>query len=395
MSMRVRAAILGAFPFPYPQGSQIFAADHSRALARADFDVRLFTYGRGIGTPPDDLALAPSPRWLSPTAMRSGPTLGKLPADAALLATYVRAARQEGFDIAFAHNAEAALIAIAARSITRIPVIYVAHTILRHELSAYANVRFAAALQAIGDRLDRVIARHADGIIALSEDAREDLAPHARGPTEVIAPGLDATAPPVAAAIESTCAAFGLERDGFALYCGNLDGYQDLDLLAGAADVLRGHNDLPLVIATHDASHIPPSLAGLRCIEVRDFAQTRALIFASQSLVLCRRRRGGFPIKLLNYMEAGRPIVAFERVASGFEHLSSGWLLAHDAGARELAGAIDTLSRDAALREELGRGARALLETEHGWAQLAQRTRTFAETVLSGAQAPSRRMPIH
>ncbi|MBW2293478.1 MAG: hypothetical protein JRG94_14370 [Deltaproteobacteria bacterium] len=43
----MRAAVLGAFPYPYPQGSQVFVTDHSRALRGVGFEVSLFTYGRG------------------------------------------------------------------------------------------------------------------------------------------------------------------------------------------------------------------------------------------------------------------------------------------------------------------------------------------------------------
>jgi len=393
----MRAAILGAFPYPYPQGSQIFATQHARALVRAGTQVRLFTYGRGSGKRPEDLELTAPPRWLSPTRMRSGPTLAKPAADTALLASYLEACRASPFDVAFAHNAEAALIAIAARAITHTPVIYVAHTILRHELSAYAPERFARALHAVGRGVDRLIARHADGIVALCDDAHEDLAPLARGPIEVIPPGLDPAEAPSNEEVDRCCLHFGLERGDFALYCGNLDGYQDLELLADAARALHTSTALPLVIATHDASDVPRALAGqpnLHCIEVRDFAQTRALICASQSLLLCRRRRGGFPIKLLNYMEAGQPIVAFERVAPGFTHLENAWLLEPDAGAGELAQAIQSLWRDAALRARLGEGARRLLESRHGWAQLTQRTCAFAEEVIADHSARRTRRPM-
>jgi glycosyltransferase involved in cell wall biosynthesis len=109
----------------------------------------------------------------------------------------------------------------------------------------------------------------------------------------------------------------------------------------------------------------------------------RALIFGSQSVVLCRRRRGGFPIKLLNYMEAQKPIIAFENIAPGFEHMTNAWLLDENADAGGLAAALRTLAHEPALRQTLGAGARELLETDHGWKQIAQRTCALAENVMS------------
>lgn len=396
----MRAAVQGAFAYPYPQGSQVFVTDHSRALSGVGFDVSLFTYGRGTGRAPDDLDLVASPRWLSPTAMRSGPALAKLPADAALLSMVLAAHRERPFDISFAHNAEAATVALAARSITRTPVIYVAHTIMRNELASYAAGRWNRALCEIGKRLDRFIARRVDGIIALCEDASTLLAPHARGPLAVIPPGLDPQPAPLPSQVAQVCAHHGLRPDHYTLYSGNLDGYQDLHLLADAARECAQECDreaLQIVVATHDASQIPESIRGLdnlACIEVEEFSEMRCLIAGAQSVVLPRRRQGGFPIKLLNYMEAAKPIVAYERVAPGFEHLRNAWLLNSNAGGKELAKALQVLALRDDLRADLGRGARQLLEDAHPSAQLAQKTRVFAEAVVADHSASRTHLPI-
>jgi glycosyltransferase involved in cell wall biosynthesis len=120
----------------------------------------------------------------------------------------------------------------------------------------------------------------------------------------------------------------------------------------------------------------------------------RALIAGAQSVVLPRRRQGGFPIKLLNYMEAAKPIVAYERVAPGFEHLRNAWLLNSDASGKDLANALQTLARRDDLRSDLGRGARRLLEDAHPRAQLAQKTRSFAEAVVADRSASRTHLPI-
>jgi 1,2-diacylglycerol 3-alpha-glucosyltransferase len=383
----MRLAMIGAFPFPYPQGSQIYLAEQARAVAALGARPVLVTYGRGSGAPPDDLVLAPGPRWLSPRAMRSGPQWSKPAADAALAATYVAEHRREPFDLALAHNAEAAAVALAARPLTGVPVLYVAHTILRWELSAYAPAGWGSTLDAAGHLVDRSIARRADGILALCDDAATALGPHARGPLRILPPGLDPASPPPDAAQLAACERHGLERGRFVLYTGNLDGYQDLDLLAEAAGELDrqspdgGAGRAPIVVATHDARGSEAWLARsprLRCIEVVNFAEMRSLSFAAGVLVLTRRRRGGFPVKLLNYMEAGRPIVAFEGVASGLEHRRNAWLLPRGAGARDLAHALAALLADPARGEDLGRAGRRHLEEQHAWPTLARNTLDFA-----------------
>jgi len=389
----IRAAVLGAFPFPYPQGSQIYVTDQSRALARQGFAPTLLTYGRGKGDIPDDLEVVPSPRWLAPRKMRSGPGLGKFPADAALLATYLAHHRRKPFDVALAHNAEAAVVALAARPLVGVPVVYVVHTILRYELSSYAAPRWAKGLDAIGAGLDHWIAKRADGILALCQDAIDILEPHARGPLALIPPGLDPARAPDAKTQQDACALHQLEPGHFCLYGGNLDGYQDLELLARAAqrlDALEPKGFSQIVIATHRLDTVPEVLRGLarlRCIQVDDFEQMRSLIHAAQSVVLCRRRRGGFPIKLLNYMEAGRPIVAFDGIAPGFGHLENAWLLPPDADGDAVAEAIAGLASDTQLAERLGGAARNLLETAHRWPELAEKTRIFVEGILGSPRS--------
>jgi len=370
-------ALVGAFPFPYPQGSQVFMAEQARALARAGAAPVLFTYGRGQGAAPDDLAHRSAPRWTAPRRMRSGPHWGKPLADAALLATLRRQAGSR-FPFALAHNAEAACIALRARAATGMRVVYVAHTLLRHELSAYASERWRPLLDRIGGRIDRWIARRADAVVALSDEARDELAGFTRGPSIVLPPGHDPVAAPSPALRARVCARHGLREGTFALYTGNLDGYQELDLLAAAARRLP-LSAPPIVVATHDADRIAarvdPGL--LRIVTVQGFEEMRALIHAARIGIVTRRRPGGFPVKLLNYMEAARPILAFANVAVGLRDGESARLLGPGAGEADLADALLALLGDGALRTRLGEGARRRLLEHHGWEGIAQRTLDF------------------
>jgi glycosyltransferase involved in cell wall biosynthesis len=256
-----------------------------------------------------------------------------------------------------------------------VPVVYVAHTLLGLELDAYAAPALAGWARRAGDLLDTALASRADGVLALCSAAAARLAGAARGPLEIVPPGLTPQPAPPAESVERACARCGVEPGRFALYTGNVDRYQDLDTLAEAARLVP---ELPVVVATHGERRTPPSQ--LRCARLLP-AESRALSTACALAVLPRRRQGGFPIKLLNYMEAGRAIVAREGVAEGLEHGVSAWLLAPDAGAAELARALRSLAADPAAAARLGRGARARLESHHAWPALAARTLALAEKV--------------
>jgi glycosyltransferase involved in cell wall biosynthesis len=382
-----RVALLAAFPFPLPQGSQVFVAEQARALARAGCDVTLLCYGEGAaaqgGGSPGSCGLAESavrvvraPRALSRAPLRAGPSWRKPLADAALLACWLRESRRGRFDVALAHNAEAAPVALAARPVTHVPAIYVAHTLLGVELSAYAPPRLAALADRVGARLDAALGRRCDGVLALAHSAAEALARDARGPVVTLPPGLDPTPPPGAFEVARACAAHGLRRGGFALYTGNLDRYQDLDDLAAAA---RRVTPLPIVVATHDRVRGAP--APLRLARLADGAEARALVHGAAVCVLSRRRVGGFPVKLLNYLEAGRPVVARAGVAEGLEHGRSAWLVAADAPPAALGEGVAQLVADPGLAERIGAGGRRVLEERHGWASLARATLAFASEV--------------
>ena len=374
----MRLALVGAFAFPLPQGSQVYARDQARALAAAGADVTLFCYGRGEGPEPSGVELVRIPRALSPRRLRAGPSPGKPFADVALAAALARAQRERPFDVALGHNGEAAFACLAARAATGLPLLYVAHTLLGHELSSYAPAWLRPGLDRIGRRLDRALAARADGVLALSPEAAKRLGDDARGPLAVIPPGLDAGPPPSPGEIARACERFGLERGRFALYAGNLDAYQELADLARAA---RRVAPLPVVVATHAESGMPP--APLRALRLESPGEGRALAFAAALAVLPRRIPGGFPIKLLNYMEAGRAIISHSRVGDALEHGHSAWLLAPGATANDLADAIRALASDPARAARLGRAARATLEARFAWPKLAERTLALCEAVRS------------
>ena len=107
----LRVALLGAFSFPAPQGSQVFARDQALALLHAGASVSMFCYGHGVGAPPEGVELVRVPAAISPRSYRSGLHPAKPLADAALVVQLVRAARRRRIDVILAHNAEAACLA--------------------------------------------------------------------------------------------------------------------------------------------------------------------------------------------------------------------------------------------------------------------------------------------
>jgi len=389
---------MGAFAFPYHQGSQIYLAGQARALADAGARPAILCYGSGVGDGPHDIQRISPPATLAPRAPGSGLHWGKPVADAALLTAGLVAARKarragQPFDFVLAHNAEAAAIALASRRSFRAPLVYVAHTLWQKELSAYLPRAWTTRADELGGRIDRFIARHADGVITLAEETQNALGKIASGPVALIPPGLDPGSPPSPEQIARVCRAHGLSPAGYDLYSGNLDRYQDLALLEEAAQ-LGPASSKPLVVASHDnpgkreeATHPGMRPRAVRRIRARDFAEMRVLIHGASCLVAPRRRVGGFPVKLLNYMEAGLPIVAIAGAAPGLVDGESAWLMDAREGAEGLARARAELTSNPEMRARLGGGARAHLASHHSWPRLAAQTLDY----LASLSPPRRR----
>jgi glycosyltransferase involved in cell wall biosynthesis len=123
----------------------------------------------------------------------------------------------------------------------------------------------------------------------------------------------------------------------------------------------------------------------LRVLEVASLAEMRRLVHGAAVALLPRRCPGGFPIKLLGYMEAGRAIIARRSVADTLVHGESAWLLADDAGPDALTGVLGGLARDPVLRARLGAGARSALAQHHAWPARAEETLALVRAALARA----------
>jgi hypothetical protein len=86
--------------------------------------------------------------------------------------------------------------------------------------------------------------------------------------------------------------------------------------------------------------------------------------------VLPRPACPGHPVKLLNYMAAGKGIVAFKGSAKGLRHMYNGFLV-KDHDWQGLGEGILTLLKEPQLAKQLGENATACLEGNFDWATLA------------------------
>jgi glycosyltransferase involved in cell wall biosynthesis len=399
-----KVAIVAACPFPTLQGSQLLIRRLARGLVERGHPVVVVTYADGLAYDGlehglGDVPVRRIPRLRGVRACGSGPRVGKLLLDALLLATLVRVLRDEDVDLMHAHNYEAAVVALVASRLTGVPLVYHSHNALAEELPTYFRSRTARGIaRRLGAFVDREVPRRADHCIAISDELVHFL--RARGvepgAIRLIAPGgspdeFPRRSPDEVAAIRRR---FGFDERPLLLYTGNLDPYQNLELLlASAARVRAVVPSALLVIATHATPRDLPAAfrrppGGVELISARDFATVRDLLQVADVALCPRREWSGFPMKLLNYMAAGKAVVVSAGSAKAVQHGVNGWVVG-DGDAAAYADAILDLLADPGRRVALGAAARRTVEDEYGWDRVLDQVEASYRDVLE-RRSPTR-----
>lgn len=116
------------------------------------------------------------------------------------------------------------------------------------------------------------------------------------------------------------------------------------------------------------------------------------ILAISDVVVLTSDRNEGVPQSISQAMAMGRPVVAAPVGSTGelIIHGKTG-LLAETGNARSFAAAIATLLDDAALRDELGRGARSHIAGDYTDDKMAQKTISFYELLAAAKKTDARR----
>lgn len=364
--MSLRIAMVGACPYPVPQGSQVFLRDNAVALAARGHEVHLVVYGHGQGEDGSGLRLHRSIAFPRVSRTKSGPYALKPLLDLALVFTLRRVVRQERIEVVYAHNYEALLVALLAG---KRPIIYHAHNAMSDELPYYFPMKNGP--RQLGRWLDCTFPKRADHVCVPHRRLAGHLIVRGCVPAKVsiVPPPMDAqsfapvktgnTVPPV-------------------VYAGNLDPYQNLSLLFEAMKLVRRHiPEARLKIA----SAVPATFTEAEAIPTPDFEALRGVLAQDAVFAVPRVSWSGYPIKLLNAMAAGLGIVACESAAYPITGGVNG-LVVPDNDAAAFAQAIERLLTDHRLRGQLGQQARLTLETEHRPERVAEQLEQIALKLL-------------
>jgi glycosyltransferase involved in cell wall biosynthesis len=377
--------MVAACPFPANHGTPGAIRELALHLARQGHEVHVVTYPQFEDIPVDGLHIhRVRVSFMKPGPISIGPSFERLLYDALLIPKLVQVIKRHRIDVIHAHNYEATIAGAVAKWLTWRPLIYNGVTAMADELPTYRFIRPDALARWIGKSLDYVVPRLSDLLMVLSDELKGYLM--ALGNKEkkllVVPPGveLDWLSSGDGTRVRDK---LGL-ADGtpIVMYTGALETFQRVDyLLQAMALVVKQVPEAVLVIVgniknpraqeTYLAMARQLGITNQLCfVESAPIEELPDYLAAADVTVVPRPSCPGYPIKLLNYMAAGKPVVSFAGSAKSLCHEYSGYVAKND-DVEDLANGISVLLQHPDVAKIMGERARASLEGVFDWPTLA------------------------
>jgi glycosyltransferase involved in cell wall biosynthesis len=170
-----------------------------------------------------------------------------------------------------------------------------------------------------------------------------------------------------------------------ALYVGNLEPYQGIDMLLDATALLPTQSAVQVQVVGGPMREVERfrSLAArrglddrIRFLGPRPLAELHDLLTGADILLSPRTKGNNTPLKLYSYMESGRAILA-TRLSTHTQVLDDSTALLVEADAREYARGLLCLAGDGELRRRLGASAKQRVRREYSPASFYRRVRAI------------------
>ena len=316
----MRILMIAPEPFFEPRGTPFSEYHRIRALIELGHTIDLVTYPFGQDVSLPGLRIYRCARPPLVRRVRVGPSGTKLVLDVTLAVTAFRRALAESYDAIHSHE-EGAAIGLLLAGLTGLPHLYDMHSSLPQQLSNFGFSR-SKALRWIFERFERAAVKRSRVVIVICPELQRRVREIEPASDPVLienAPGADDRSG--GSGGKDVRARFGIAADTpLVVYTGTFEAYQGLDLLfAAAAGVLRARGDVRFLLA----GGRPDQTAQARVAAGRAGAtdgivftgelppgEIPALLEAADVLVSPRSRGTNTPLKIYQYLRAGKPIVA-------------------------------------------------------------------------------------
>ena len=371
---RPRTLLVSPQPFYEDRGTPIAVRHALKALTELGYDVDLLTFpvGRDVEIPGVRILRAPNPFRIRHVPV--GFSLRKVALDLGLFWKLARLLRRDGYACVHAVE-ESAFAAILLQGRRRLPVIYDMASSLPEQLAAHRPFRGRAA-QALLRRCERWLLARVDLVVSsagLADRARRLVdgvrVREWRFPAFAGSPRVEEGS--------ALRASLGIAPDArVILYSGTFESYQGLESLLAAVPLVV--NEVPAAVfvlvgaqAERDAAALQQAhqlvrQGFLRVVDRQPRERMPSFLAMAEVLVSPRAYGGNLPLKIFDYLAAGRPIVATDipthRTVLGEDHA-----VLVEPTPEAFGRMICELLRDRARAARLGAAARAYAQRHLGW----------------------------
>lgn len=375
---RGRVLFISPQPFFEWRGSPIRVSFDVRALAELGYEVDLLTLPMGRALEIPGVRVLRVPYLPGLRDVKIGPSWAKALYDVALLFRAVRLARRQRYACIHGVEEAGALAWFAAR-LTRTPCVFEKHS----DPFSYRKGLLVNMVVGSYSAVERFTARHTDAVIVTGTGLADQVRKQGRKegihhifdiPSSVSVPTAEAIA-----AARARLTAGGAEV--VATYVGSFAVYQGVDLLFGAiAEVVKRHPRAGIAVIGGSPEQIAERRVALARVGAAGAVQFLGLVppdelpavLAASDILLSPRLTGvNTPLKLLDYLKAGRAIVATDTPANRLIlDDETAVMVAPEAAA--FAAGIGRLVEDSALRDRLGSAGRRLTDARYNFANFKQ-----------------------
>lgn len=375
----MRILFLAPQPFFEVRGTPLAVLAMLRALTGLGHRVDLLSFPQGEPVALPGLVHRRSLR-LPVGRVRAGPSLAKLVLDVPFLIQAGWRMLVGRYDVVHAVEEAAHLVAPLAR-LLRLPLVMDVDSQIPDQLR-YTGFATRGPLLALAETLESYALRRAAVVITVCDSLTEGVA-RVAGRERVFQiedPPLVGQRVPDAARVRALREALGLRQAPLALYTGNFEPYQGVELLiAAAADVAEAQflfvGGEPAEVASMRTRAAEAGVAG-RCFFAgkRPPDELPELLTLADVLVSPRLRGANTPFKVYTYLAAGRPLVA-TRLPTHTQLLDDSLAFLVEPTSSALAAGIRAALADPAAAARRAANGRALIEREYSPARFDAKVR--------------------
>lgn len=379
-------------------GCHVRILEEARALQQHGYDVTVVTYPGGRDPP--GLRVVRIPAWLHRDGPRVGSHWRKLTLDPALLATALTRLPSRPVDIVHAHLHEGVLIGWPLARMHGAGLVFDYQGSLTREMLDHQFIRAANPLIHVFSWLEHLANRLPDRILTSSENARNTLIADSGFPPDrivAVTDGVDLTRfrprqPDDAAHLQDVRRRLGIPPNRLLVgYLGLLAPYQGTDDLIRAAQLVLQRNPgahflvmgFPNENAYRHAAHAAGLANHMHFTGRIPYADAPEMLRVLDIAVAPKRSESEGNGKVLNYMAAGLPVVAYDGPVAR-ELLGSAGLRVPVGSAEDLAHALLRYLADPDLRTRHAHALRRRVERLYGWDRQIQHVIRVYDALQAG-----------